>query len=203
MEEKKLKIGIDIDEVVVETIKPFLNFFNNERKTNFKFEDFKSYNWWEILPITKEEAFSLSDFFFESHFEDIPFVEGAKEFIEKISESLEIVFITSRREKIKQKTRDFLKDNFFGLGYSLFFSSEWDKESEKDKGDICVGEGIGILVEDNGEHSLNYAERGIKVLLFDKPWNQKIEHENIIRVYSWKEIYEEIIKIKNGINTKN
>lgn len=45
-----------------------------------------------------------------------------------------------------------------------------------------------IMIEDKGDTALYLAENGIRVLLFDAPYNQYISHENIVRVFSWDEI---------------
>ena len=46
-----------------------------------------------------------------------------------------------------------------------------------------------IMIEDKGDTALYLAENGIKVLLFDAPYNQDISHENIVRIFSWNDIF--------------
>jgi len=53
------------------------------------------------------------------------------------------------------------------------------------------------LLEDAPDTALKCAENEIKVILFDQPWNQKINHVNLIRVTGWKEALEEIKKLKS------
>lgn len=46
------------------------------------------------------------------------------------------------------------------------------------------------MIEDKGDTALYLAENGIRVLLFDAPYNQDISHKNIVRVFSWNEIFD-------------
>jgi len=41
------------------------------------------------------------------------------------------------------------------------------------------------------------AERGVKVLMMDAPYNQTVKHENVTRVFDWEEIYRVIANIKS------
>ena len=53
------------------------------------------------------------------------------------------------------------------------------------------------MIDDKPEVALHLAENGIKVLLFDTRYNQKIEHDNVVRVYNWIDIYEKIKELSN------
>ena len=56
MGEGKLRIGIDIDEVIVEFLEGFLKFYNEKYNGNFKREDFGSYIFEETLGGSFQEA---------------------------------------------------------------------------------------------------------------------------------------------------
>ena len=46
------------------------------------------------------------------------------------------------------------------------------------------------MIDDNPEVALFLAKNGVKVLLFDAPYNQNVIHPDITRVLDWKEIYD-------------
>ena len=48
------------------------------------------------------------------------------------------------------------------------------------------------MIEDNPDNAMILAENGIKVILFDRLYNQNINHENIIRCRNWNEIWSVI-----------
>ena len=56
----------------------------------------------------------------------------------------------------------------------------------------CHRYGIEFMIDDKPDVALYLAEKGIRVLLFDTEYNQGIMHDNIVRVYSWEDIYAEI-----------
>lgn len=195
MKNKKLRIGIDIDEVVVEYVKHYLKFCEVNLERRFLFEEISQFNLWKVLEISREEAFDMAKKFNEENlFLGLNFVEGAKEAIKNLSNHNELFFITSRPPHIKEKTVRFFNGHFSEVDLEIIFSEKLNG-NEKSKAQVCNELGIQIMIEDRRKYALDCAENGTKVLLMDKPWNQNCEHENIIRVKNWKEILE---RLKNG-----
>ena len=62
---------------------------------------------------------------------------------------------------------------------------------------MCASLGAIALIDDHPKHVGLCVEAGLKVCVFDQPWNQKINHVNLIRVTGWKEALEEIKKLKS------
>ena len=60
------------------------------------------------------------------------------------------------------------------------------------KSGFCLDNEIPIILEDNLEYAIDCAESGIKVVLFNRPWNKKSHHKDIFRVDNWKEALEVI-----------
>lgn len=77
----------------------------------------------------------------------------------------------------------------------IYYCSE--SHSPTDKLDACRKLQVDVMIDDKPEVALHLAENGIKVLLFDTRYNQKIEHDNIVRVYNWIDIYEKIKELSN------
>lgn len=192
MENKKLRIGVDIDEVVVEFFREYLILFNEKFNKNLKFDDVTKFEIWALTDVSKEDALNLVENFYSSGgLSKLCFVEGAKRGLEKISENYEIYFVTSRPENTKQETMNFFYSHFPEDNYKIVFSGGvWG--DFKTKKDLCNENEIKILIEDRRRYALDCANSEIKVLLLDKPWNQDCEHKNIIRVKDWNEIMKEI-----------
>jgi hypothetical protein len=204
----KMKIGVDIDEIVVEFVRGYLDLYNKKYNKNIKFEDIFTYSLWKPLGISREEAFELADeYFFSESFDNIGLVQGVEEGIKKLNVTYELVFITSRPDSIKEKTEIFFKRIFPDLNLDIVYSSNsYSETNGKTKSEICKSQGVNVLIEDDINYALDCADKGIKVILLDKPWNQGVEHENIIRVNNWNEILEkinELNKIKNECGVKN
>lgn len=198
MKNKKMKIGIDIDEVVVEFFKEYLKLFNERFEKNLVLDDILKFEIWEFTDVSKEDALSLAEEFNSSdNFFKMNFVDDSKESLFKINENFDIHFITSRPENLNEKTKIFLKSHFKEMDFDLHFSGGvWN--DRKSKSQICKELEIPVLIEDRRKYALECAQEGIKVLLLDKSWNQNCEHENIICVKDWNEIMKEIEDIKNA-----
>lgn len=182
-----MKIGIDIDEVLCEFVRGYLSFLK-ERGYDVEFDDIFSYNFEDVLGIPRQRVVELiNEFNCTVEFDNIDLVSGAKEGVGILKKKFDTHFITARPLHLRGKTEIFLKERF-GMGSDkLFFSSDAHGGDMKTKDEHCKNLGIDLMIEDNGEYSMNYARNGIKVVLFDKPWNQGVCHENIIRVDDWGE----------------
>jgi uncharacterized protein len=197
-----MKIGIDIDEIIVEFSLGYLELFNKQYNKNIKFEDLFSYSLCEPLEISREESLKLAEEYQNSEeFDNIKIVPGAQEGINFLGKTHDLIFITSRPQQIKEKTEIFLKKLFSNFNLKVFFSGG-RTESGISKSEICLAQRIDILIEDDLLHALDCAEKGIKVILLDKPWNQKVTSENILRAKNWNEILKKIKEL-NLRETKN
>lgn len=190
-----MKIGIDIDEVIAEFVEGYFAFYNLKHNKNFKYEDAFTYDLWKVLGISKENAFKIAREYYDSEFFDhIKLVSGSIEGINKLYQNNELFFITSRPKEIEKQTKEFLEKHFPKLSLNLIHSFNPLEKQGKSKAEISKELKISFLIEDHEEYALECAKKGIKVLLFDKPWNRNIQtHENIIKVLNWGEILE-IIK---------
>lgn len=188
-----MKIGIDIDEVVVEFLKGYLKVYNNKYNKNKKFEDIFSYDLWIPLEIPRDDAFKITDELYNSEdFDNLSLVEGAYNGIIKLSKENDLFFVTSRAEFMEGKTRDFF-ERFPNLKYKLIFTRDVWGSQEKTKANICKKLGIETIIEDNINYAFDCANLGIITYLLNKPWNQNGSlPKNIIRVENWNQILNKI-----------
>lgn len=192
-----MKIGIDIDEIIVEFLEGYILHYNKKYNSNVKLEQFHSYNFWEVLPLTKEQVISLAEEFFESnYFEEIALVKGSKKALLELIKNNSLYFITSRPSHWQSKTVTFFKKHLPTHKYEIIFSSDFHNAGSNTKSQICSSLGVNVMIEDNKHYALDCAKQGISVLLLDKPWNKGAVHEKIKRVFSWEEILTEIGKLE-------
>ncbi len=184
-----MKIGIDMDEVIVEFTKPFLRFYNSRHKKDFRYEEINTYNLWECLGISKEIALKEADEFYKTkEFENAEFVEGAREGLTTLARNNNLFIVTSRPLHIKDKTDSFYNKNFPGV--PVIYSGDFLNKTLK-KSEICREKRIGWFVEDNINYAREIGRNGTKVFLLNKPWNKgKIKGNSILRVENWEEILE-------------
>lgn len=192
----KLRIGIDLDDVVFEFMKTLIDYYNEKTENNFLYEEMHSYNISNILNIEHEEVDNIiKEMTGKDKTLGMDICEFAKESILNLSNSKEIYFITSRVHR--KNTLESLQKHFSDINFELFFSSNPYVNNEgKHKGEICLDLGIDYMIEDSYEHAINCANSGVKCFLIEKPWNVNFEeHGNIIRVKNWREILERLEEI--------
>lgn len=192
-----MRIGIDLDEVVANTMEAIVGFHNEKYKTQLVKNDFHSYQFWEVWGGTREEAIQkMYTFFGTDHSAGICPIPGSLEAIQKLKgDGHELFVITGRHTEISEETRKWIERHCKNVFSGIHFANSYSVTGEHvKKSAICNKLDIKIMVEDDIHHVHDLAGSGIKVFLFDQPWNQKgvkIE-ENIERVYSWGEIIEKI-----------
>lgn len=195
-----MKIGVDIDEVLAEYIESVITFFNKKTGRSLKKEDFKTYNFWETWGGTREEAIKLTEDFFNSElFDLIEPIKDSKEAINNLFKNHEIFFITSRPFRWKEKTEKWIIKHI-NENPKIIFSSDFHTGQGKTKSRICKEHGIDLIMEDNGKYATECAEEDIPSILFNKPWNQGVSHNNLIRVNNWKEALKEIEDLSKTLN---
>ena len=194
-----MKIGIDLDDVIAETRIKYLEWIGLKLDKTISIGDILFYNIWENKAIggTREsEAKDFSDFYNSDLFDKIELVEDVLEILFKLRNH-NLYIITSRALKFREKTENFLKKYFKNVNLEIIYSGDLCKENGKSKAEICEELGLDYFIEDNADFSKECAEKKIKVLLFDRPWNQRFNHADVIRVRGWREILGKIGEVEN------
>lgn len=182
-------IAVDLDDVLADSLTSFIEFYNRYYDKDLKYEDFTAYTLNEIKGIPREQENKILEHFDESeYFDNIKPMKDAIKVIEKLNKKHEIIIVTSRTKDKEQKTKNWVNKFLKGIKKICFIRKNY-QEKPKTKAEICKEINADVLIEDNLSYAKNCAENGIKVLLFDYPWNQA-ENLNplITRVKSWKEI---------------
>ena len=195
-----MRIGIDLDEVIANTLTAVINFHNEKYGTDFKENNFSSYRFWETWGGTRDEAIrKVHEFYVTDHFANVRPVAGSIDAVDKLKENgHELFIITGRQENIIKETEKWIKKHFPEVFSGVHFANTYGLTGSKmKKGTICEQLGIEIMVEDDIIYASELAESGIKVFLFDRPWNK--DHavgDNIERVSSWEDVVNKISRSK-------
>ncbi len=190
-----MKIGVDLDGVLSQTIPAIIEFHNNTYGTNFVLEKFSSNDYWEVWGGTKNEAIDkVHEFYKTNYFKDIKPVEGALEALNILKKNNSLVIITARADIIADTTREWVGKYFPNIFSEIYFTNHFAQEgTEKTKREFCDSLDINILIEDVVKYAIECVTPNRKVLILDCPWNKDASlPEGIERVYSWEEILEKI-----------
>ena len=118
----------------------------------------------------------------------------SKKIIDKLSPLFKINIVTARHYISANSTEKWLSK------YKIYYDNIYFNSG--DKLDVCNWKNIKIMIEDNPDNTMILAKNGIKVLLFDRLYNQEANHENIIRCKNWNEIWS-VISLLNLNEEKN
>jgi len=221
-----MKIGIDYDDVLVDTFPSFIDFHNHRHGTNFRIEDITSYFIWEVgIGRTKEEAINFFREFYDSlEFDEMPLVEGAREGVLELSRlsGRFVEVVTSRPLEFRVKTIGLIRRRLSDAHLTLHYSSDFHNNANGMKAEICQALELDYYAEDCFAYARDIAQRGIRVLLRRRPWNEnewrklraekeskngngaKYSRGGIIPIKNWQEILDEIKNVngrsKNGVS---
>lgn len=175
-----MKIGLDLDGVVVDIIAPILPHLAEICGRPVTTSDLTCFDLREALSLDEAQAERLGRLVLWGELYSLaPPVDGAIEAIQRLANH-EIWFVTARPGKTRPHTIEWLERH--GLPSSPLVLTEHGKK--------VVGEmGFDLFVEDDAGTAVGLAELGVNVLLFDHPWNQcPALPSNCRRVRGWTEI---------------
>jgi len=178
---KKLKLAVDIDDVVAEFVPYFIERFNAKMRTNYNINDIKSYDLGYWINVPQEEIFKMTQQMqVNREYEKLKPVEGVLEHLAKLnSDGHTIDFITARTNATS--TLRWLKEHQIGFN-ELFMGA--------DKITLLKILRPDVYIEDNSQYLLKQTGAGLKIV-YSKPWNTNIKRtSNLIVATSWKQIYK-------------
>ena len=187
----KLKIGIDIDNVIADTHHQYLNQFNLTFGTDVLYEDC-SFFYFEDLS-TEIKAAQITLFIekllvndeFQSRIP--PYSEAVKTVKKWIKKGFFLHYISARPKEAVKITKTWLiKHGFWVEGRATLdlvdFRHGKDTEFKKD---IASKLGIDLMIEDSREIANAFSA---PVLLLSRPWNRGELKGHVTRVKDWREI---------------
>jgi 5'(3')-deoxyribonucleotidase/uncharacterized protein with PQ loop repeat len=178
MEKKRLRIAIDMDETIADSLKEQIRRYNAEFAETISTADLYGKHLEEVTPSDRREAVrrAVRD---ESFFDCLDVIDGAKQVIEELVREHE-VFIVSAAMEIPES----LAAKHRWLRRHFPFVPERNVVFCGNKGIIDAD----YLIDDEARHFVSFPGTGI---LFSAPHNlSETEHR---RVADWREVHREFI----------
>lgn len=189
MDHETLRIAIDVDDVLADSLPEFIAAFNRR----FGLQVSVSEAGWEIFrrypEIPPEE---IRAFFAELYQADFlgsrSLLPGAREGVEQLHQDGHHLFIiTGRLHQDRNITQRWL----IKTGLSTFFQEVVHRdgiEAPLHKRQAAERLRLDVLLEDEYQLAVAAAELPLRVLLFDRPWNQGPLPSQVVRIHSWPEV---------------
>jgi uncharacterized HAD superfamily protein len=175
-----LRIAVDLDGVLADTMVTFCRILNQRHSTQFTVNSFVQWNAWQVAHITKDEFFrTLDEAWFE--WENIPPVEeniGAR--VNRIRGLGRVDVVTGRGQSTVQAAKSWLEKQ--KVPYDTFVRTANTRAKAKLSYDV--------FIDDSPELTSIVASSFDRWgILYTQPWNRKAtEMPRIFRVESWEQI---------------
>lgn len=188
---RKLRVGIDLDGVMVDSPQQVVHYINRHLGTSFTINDFKSYRMEDALQDQYKWIVGMA-FKDPEMWKNVSLIEGAYENVKKLyEEEYEIYFVTSSLPQNLKKKIGHLSRNldFFPKDFVWKHTINTQNKQIIDL-DIMVDDALFNLT----------GERPYYSLCMDMPYNQTRETiPNFTRVKNWNDIYVAIHLIETLI----
>lgn len=187
-----MKLGFDIDGVISDFVKTFIELVKKRYTLILKETDIYCHDLNLVLGITEEERNKLIR---ETIKQDLTLNLGAKEAIEKLfAEGHKVFLLTARPHDLIELTKTWLKKK--GIPYTKLVQLN---EGEKYLTEVDLD----FVVEDNLEDAIGLSQKVKNILVYDHPWNQTLNVKGLIkRVFNWDDIFNEVQHLRDKSSLK-
>ncbi|NCU39011.1 hypothetical protein EOL96_08310 [Candidatus Saccharibacteria bacterium] len=193
---KRLKIAIDVDDVLADYATAFVDYSNKTWGTNLTVNDYDEH-WAKVWGVDNDEVKKRAQHYHKDHIiAQYAHDETALPVLNRLKRRHELIIVTSRRSQVRKATIDWIHYHYPGVFNDdvFYFTSIWDQVNDasvhKTKGDIVRDLGATHIIDDQIKHCFAAAEQGVKALLFgDYGWNQSPELPfGVTRCIDWSEV---------------
>lgn len=179
---RKLKLIIDSDSVLAQTVNHLLELYNEEYDLDFKLEDVTDFN---VSNVQAKNTDMQKYFEQRGFFYDLKPVEGAQEYINKlIEDGHDVVVATASLVTAYEDKYRWLQKYFPNIKKENIIMAV---RKDLIKGDIMLDDGLHNIISNICDYAV----------IFDRPWN-RVEDTEHLRIYNWKEFYEFVCKVANN-----
>ena len=182
MGERRLRIGLDFDDTLLDTRRAYLGVLNRIHGTDYQADQLTDYSFKILFNCADEHIVDT----FTEHFDECHRMGPFPGVIETLTQAgamgHRFTIITARPEIHMPPLREWVSRH--GIKAEKAISAPKPGE----KAEQAAREGVDLFVEDNPRHAEMISAKGIRVLLLDRLYNRVCEGPNITRVRDWNEI---------------
>lgn len=164
------EIAFDIDGVVADTFRVFVDRARNDYGYGFTYEEITEYEFLEVLDITEEDSDTIIGDLIRSPIKSgVQPMQGAREVLTRLSRSGPLLFVTARPEK--DPIIEWVYYQLPDVDKSRIHLEATNTHREKLP--ILLESGMKYFVEDRLETCYLLEEASLSPIIFEQPWNKK------------------------------
>ncbi len=187
---EKLKIAVDLDGVLAETMFAWCKRANEELGTHLTTEDLDTWASWSKIGIKKDDFYRLLDEVWDT-WEDIPPTESRiAEKVAKVEELGDLDIVTGRSKRTVEAARKWL--DHYRVGYRRFVRVLGWRDKVFLNYDVYI---------DDAPELMPLISRGGRAwgILYDRPWNRDVtDMPRVLKAKSWDQMPVLLGRIQAG-----
>jgi uncharacterized HAD superfamily protein len=193
-----MRIGIDIDNVISETVPPLLKQINRIFHEKLNMNNIYMYDFHAILGISEaemKERFWDKQKIIENVFKTANPVKGAADAIKILSSNNEIILVTDRPKEYMRATKEWLGRWQISFDEKEIWHMVGGVKMKHAYAEFRSIHGLGFdaFVDDNLEDVIMLTQHCKKVFLYKRPWNSTRNTSGSFCVVSnWNEIIDNL-----------
>jgi len=183
---RKPVVAVDVDDTLLDTLSPLLEYFNSTHDTRITREQCVNYRLQEIFGYSEEEGFAKIKYFFSlPEGKDLKPTPGAIEAIQALKKDFSLIALTARWKHMQKLTEKQLEKHFPGVFMKIVCCGD-----EMSKKDYCTKKRIHHIIDDAPHHAHECAENGVNSYLFGEyGWNKEYKKiPGLSRTLNWNEV---------------
>ncbi|MDO8628490.1 MAG: hypothetical protein Q7R56_01930 [Nanoarchaeota archaeon] len=167
----KEKLTIDYDGVLYDFVTPFLAVVKKRTGKIITLADITCYSFAETLGLPETTINDMIAETVDRH--ALPLLPQAVAICEQLSQTYELIIVTSRNETWKKQTQQPIEQDFpQGVISDIYFTTNGNSPRLGHKDELLQRLKPKAHLEDGLHFAEQIATKGIHTLLFDWPWNQ-------------------------------
>jgi uncharacterized protein len=178
--QKRLKIAVDLDGVLAESMTVWCELANKEYGTSFKMEDLDSWSWWRKSPVSKDDFYRILDESWDD-WEKIPPTEpDIARKVARIESFGDLDVVTGRSKRTVDAARDWVDSQ--KVRYRNFVRVLGWRDKILLDYDVYIDDAPDLM-------PLVSRSPTARAVLYDRPWNRNVpDLPKVLRTKSWEEI---------------
>lgn len=181
-----MKIGVDIDGVLLNLIEKVCEIFNELYHTDYTENNIRRWEFFKDWNVSEEVIYNVFYIAYEKSTTLSLIDDKAPQILKELNKKYRVDLVTARNFKYESQLIERL--NSLEIKKGVHYENLIHVEPKPY--DVKIKLDYNILIDDNPnlvDSIEGYSNK--RILLYDQPWNQRItEKKNVSRVYNWKQI---------------
>ncbi len=186
----KLKIAVDLDGVLAESMLVWCDLANREFGTHLSMKDLDSWSWWKRFPISKDDFYRILDESWDDWREIPPTEPGIAEKVARIEKFGELDIVTGRSKRTVEAARSWVDSQ--KVRYRSFVRVLGWRDKVLLDYDVYIDDAPDLMP------LISHSPTAWGVL-YERPWNRTVgDMPKVLKAKSWRQVPALLKRVQSG-----